>query len=142
MKDKGKNRRIVIDTNLWISFILTKDFSKLNKILRDQSVVLLFNEELLQEFIDVASRPKFIKYFSKYDLADLLDQIDRRAEFVKTTTVVDKCRDPKDNFLLSLAIDGKATHIISGDKDLLIIKEFKGVKIVSISEYHEEKKSC
>ena len=55
--------RVIIDTNLWISFLLTKDFSKLDKILSEEKIVLIFSEELLDEFIEVARRPKFKKYF-------------------------------------------------------------------------------
>ena len=50
--------RIIIDTNLWISFLLSKDFSKLDKLLNSENLVLLFSRELLDEFVDVARRPK------------------------------------------------------------------------------------
>ena len=43
--------RIIIDTNLWISFLLTKDVARLNKIFSDESIVLLFSKELLDEFL-------------------------------------------------------------------------------------------
>ena len=77
-----KKDRVVIDTNLWISFLLTKDHSKLDKLFTDQSLVLLFSQELLNEFIEVARRPKFKKYFSLVDLQDLMRQISLRAEFI------------------------------------------------------------
>src|SRR4051812_2519049 len=104
-----KNDRVIIDTNLWISFLLTKDFSKLDTLFADRSLILLFSQELLDEFIEVARRPKFRKYFSLIDLQDLLQQISLRAEFIVVTTTATICRDPKDNFLLSLSSDGKAT---------------------------------
>jgi len=134
-----KSDRVVIDTNLWISFLLTSDYSKLDKIFRDESLVLLFSEELLDELLEVVSRPKFRKYFSAQDITDLLVQINNKADFVKTISIVDICRDNKDNFLLSLALDGKATHLITGDKDLLILKSFKETAIISISEYINNK---
>jgi putative PIN family toxin of toxin-antitoxin system len=43
-------------------------------------------------------------------------------EFIEIIIPVTACRDPKDDFLLSLAKDGKATHLITRDKDLLDIK--------------------
>lgn len=55
--------RVIIDTNLWISFLLTKDYSKLDSILSEALLTLLFSQELLEEFIEVAQRPKFKKYF-------------------------------------------------------------------------------
>jgi uncharacterized protein len=71
--------RVVIDTNLWISLLLTKDFSKFDPILFSDTIKLLFSQELLDEFIEVARRPKFKKYFSLADLQDLLEQISLRA---------------------------------------------------------------
>ncbi len=103
--------RVIIDTNLWISFLLTKDVAKLDKIFSDDSIVLLFSQELLDEFLEVARRPKFKKYFSILDLQDLLLQIRIKAEFVVVTTFIDLSRDTKDNFLLSLANDGKANYL-------------------------------
>ncbi len=52
--------RIIIDTNLWISFLLTKDLSKIDSLLKGNHAKLLFCDELLEEFIEVANRPKFI----------------------------------------------------------------------------------
>lgn len=108
--------RVIIDTNLWISFLLKKDFSKLDKLFADESIRLLFSQELLDEFVEVARRPKFKKYFSLADLEDLLQQISLHAEFITVTSNVDVCRDTKDNFLLSLAADGKSTHLITAIK--------------------------
>jgi uncharacterized protein len=131
---KAKHR-VVIDTNLWISLLLTKDFSKFDPILFSDTIKLLFSQELLDEFIEVARRPKFKKYFSLADLQDLLEQISLRAEFITVTTSTNICRDPKDNFLLSLSTDGKASHLITGDKDLLDIKKFGRTTILTIAEY-------
>ena len=105
--------RVIIDTNLWISFLLTNDVAKLDKIFSDESNLLLFSQELLDEFLEVARRPKFKKYFSIIDLQDLLLQIRLQAEFVEVTTVIVLSRDHKDNFLLSLANDGKAHYIVN-----------------------------
>ncbi len=132
----GKTKdRVIIDTNLWISFLLSKNFIGLDKLFSNQSITILFSKELLEEFVTVARRPKFRKYFSVSDLHELLQQLSLRAEFVKVITSASDCRDLKDNFLLSLAADGKATHLITGDKDLLDLKKFGKTKIITISTY-------
>ena len=136
-----KKDRIIIDTNLWISFLLTNDFSKLDEIFSAKLITLLFSQALLEEFIGVAQRPKLKKYFSLKDLEKLLSQIKNVAEFIEVTSDVQICRDPKDNFLLALAKDGTATHLISGDKDLLDIKEFDNTKIVTMTNYLLERKA-
>lgn len=130
-----KKDRVIVDTNLWISFLLTKDFSTLDKLFADQSITLLFSQELLDEFIEVARRPKFKKYFSLADLQELLQELSLRAEFIDVTSSVTACRDLKDNFLLSLAVDGKASHLITGDKDLLDLKNIEETKIITIAAY-------
>lgn len=130
-----KKGRIIIDTNLWISFLLTNDYSKLDKLFSDESIVLLFSEELLEEFIEVAGRPKFKKYFSIRHLESLLGQIRLQGEFISVTSAINLCRDPKDNFLLSLAKDGQADFLITGDNDLLVLKKIDKTKILTFTEY-------
>jgi len=131
--------RIIVDTNLWISFILTGNFSKLDKVSNDDSTVLLFSIELLEELTDVASRTKFRKYFPTEDFISLLYQIEKNSEFINVVSLVEICRDPKDNFLLSLAQDGQATHLISGDKDLTDLGNYGKTVIQTIAEYLKDK---
>jgi putative PIN family toxin of toxin-antitoxin system len=130
-----KKDRIIIDTNLWISFLLSKEFERLDKIFKDDNIIILFSEELLEEFLNVATRPKFNKYFSQEDLSVLLREIERKAEFIKVTSIVEICRDPKDNFLFSLALDGNATHLISGDKDILSLTKLGLTAIITMADY-------
>lgn len=134
-----KTERIIIAINLWISFLLSKDYTKLDKLFSKENLVLLFSRELLEEFIEVARRPKLKKYFAVSDLNSLLSEIHLKAEFIEVTTVVNLCFDPKDDFLLSLSQDGNATHLITGDKDLLDIKIFDETLILSIAEYLTKK---
>lgn len=127
--------RIIIDTNLWIAFLITKDFRKLDVKIKAGKVKILFSLELIEEFITVAERPKFKKYFNKYDLEQIIDLFDAYAEIVDVKSRVEICRDPKDNFLLSLAKDSKATYLITGDKDILDIKRFEKTSILKITDY-------
>jgi putative PIN family toxin of toxin-antitoxin system len=127
--------RIIIDTNLWISFLLTKKFSFIDKLLSQNKVQLLFCRELLDELMEVIERPKLQKFFKSNDKKIILDLIARYADYVAVTSNVTVCRDEKDNFLLSLAKDSKANFLITGDKDLLVIKRFENTEIVTIAEY-------
>jgi predicted nucleic acid-binding protein len=56
-------------------------------------------------------------------------------ELVKVKSKVDICRDLNDNFLLALSKDGKANFLITGDQDLLDLKEFGETKIVSLTNF-------
>ena len=132
---QSQKDKVIIDTNLWISFLLSKDFAKLDKLIASQQIILLFCYELLEEIVDVTQRKKFRKYFPINDVEILLEQIRKEAIFITPTTVTFSCRDSKDNFLLSLALDGNATHLITGDKDLLILEKVGNTKILTITDY-------
>lgn len=93
----------------------------------------------MDEFLEVARRPKFRRFFSSDDLEGLLETIGEYAHFVKVETRVDVCRDPKDNFLLSLSTDGKADFLLTGDKDLLDLVRFNETSILTISEFLQDK---
>lgn len=138
MPAKTKHR-IIIDTNLWISFLLTSNYPKIDSLLSNDHITLLFSHELIDEFVTVAQRPKFRKYFSLDDLENLLLKVQSKAEFISVTSAVKICRDPKDNFLLALAQDGKASHLITGDEDLLVLQKIGKTKIITITKYLSEK---
>ena len=134
-----EKHRVVIDTNLWISFLLTRDFSKLDRLMSADRAVLLISQELLEEIVVVAERPKFRKYFDLIELTDFLVNLKQNAELVQVSSQVNICRDEKDNFLLSLAVDGSATHLLTGDKDLLVLHPFGDLQILTIANYLSNK---
>ncbi|AXE21016.1 putative toxin-antitoxin system toxin component, PIN family [Runella rosea] len=127
--------RVILDTNLWISFLISKRLKVINNLFNREAITLIFSQELLDEFIEVAQRPKFKKYFSITDLERLLTLFDTYGELVTVISTVDICRDEKDNFLLALAKDSRANYLITGDEDLLIIKKFEDTEIVSYTQF-------
>ena len=130
-----KKHRIIIDTNLWISFLLTKKFAFLDKLMEKNKVRLLFSQELFDEFLEVIKRPKLQKFFSGKDVILLLEIINQYADIIEVKSKISICRDEKDNFLLALAKDGSANFLITGDKDLLVIKRFEKTEIITIAAY-------
>ena len=131
----GKPERIVVDTNIFISFLISDSYSKMDKHIQSNKARLLFSAELYNEFLDVVSRPKFKKFFADIDLNKLTESINEHADFIDVKAQVDICRDKKDNFLLALCEDGKADYLLTGDEDLLVLKKFKGTSIIKIAEY-------
>ena len=128
-------KRIIIDTNLWISFLITKDFSGLDEFIFSGRYQLVFSEELINEFIEVSKRLKFRRYFSLLDLEKLIESIETYAIFITVKTNITLCRDNKDNFLLSLSVDGNADFLLTGDKDLLILQKVENTTIITITEF-------
>ena len=127
--------RIIIDTNLWISFLLSKRFNFIDKLLDSGKVELVFSGESLDELVEVASRPKLKKFFTAEDWTLFFEIISRYAIHVQVVSSVTLCRDAKDNFLLSLAQDAKANYLLTGDKDLLVLKSFDITQIITITEF-------
>ena len=127
--------RVVIDTNLWISYLISSKYDFLDDLIERDVIKIIYSEALLQELLDVTSRPKFKKYFHKDDVLCLMHFIYQNAEFIECTTTVEICRDEKDNFLLGLAIDSEADFLLSGDMDLLVLEKIGSTEILNISEF-------
>lgn len=105
--------------------------------MRNGEYTLLYAEEMLDELVEVITRDKIWK---RYELTEetvntFVNSIVEHGEKVEVVTVLDVCRDPDDNILLALALDGKADYIVSGDKDLLELTPFQGIPIVAPAEF-------
>lgn len=127
--------KAVLDTNLWISFLISRKYDAIDQLFEDEQLVLLFSDRLISEFTEVALRPKFRKYFQSTDIEDILLSFDAFGEMIEVTSNVTICRDPKDNFLLNLAIDGHADYLITGDADLLELEQVEHVKVISYKDF-------
>lgn len=132
MKDKIP---IVIDTNIWISFLIGKSLVGLSDLIIHDKVILLFSFELLDEVLEVIQRPKLQKYFAKEDADELLNLIHHRAVFIEIKASTEKCRDKKDNFLLNLCLSGNADYLITGDEDLLVLEKIGDTIIANYKKF-------
>ena len=89
------NIRVVIDTNIWISFLIGKTLSGLSEAIMNDKVRILFSKELFDELLEVLQRPKFRKYFSQENVTELISLLHFKAELVEIATHFRDCRDPK-----------------------------------------------
>lgn len=131
----NNSTRIILDTNLWISFLITKNVTNIDALLLSDEVTILFSEELLSEFLEVSLRQKFRKYFDIEQVTLLISAIDKSSETIQIKSQVDVCRDKKDNFLLALAIDGNADYLVTGDSDLLDLKTHGLTRIITMADF-------
>ncbi|MEM6723343.1 MAG: putative toxin-antitoxin system toxin component, PIN family [Bacteroidota bacterium] len=127
--------RIILDTNLWISYLISNRFLRLDQLLQDQQLTILFSQELLEEFIEVAQRPKFQNYFSPEDLKALLQVFYQFGTLIEIESNLPFEEDPKDSFLLNLAKDGQADFLITGDKALLKLTRLGTTRIITYTEF-------
>lgn len=131
-----KNKiRVVIDTNVWIGFLIGKTLSGLSEALINDNIRILFSDELFDELVEVLQRPKFQKYFSQNDIMELISLIHLKTERVEINERFADCRDPKDDFLLDLCVSGEADYLITGDDDLLALNPFRDVEIINYRDF-------
>ena len=134
MPDK-KPFKVIIDTNLWISFLIGKQISSLKLLLVKGIIEPIFSHQLFDEIILVTQRPKLQQYFSPEQVNDLIDFLKEIGVLVEIRSSVLVCRDPKDNYLLDLAQDSGADYLITGDRDLLILENFAGTIILTYQDF-------
>jgi len=126
--------RVVIDTNVMVSFLIGKRLRKLKDRLSDSTIKLLLTKQLIDELKLVTSRPKLRKYFDKHDVNELIELISIIGLTYDIYDIPNICRDPKDDFLLSLCQIGKADYLVTGDNDLLDLAGYKETKIITANE--------
>lgn len=132
-----QSKHVIIDTNLWISYLITNKYQFLDSLILTSKIKLIFSEELLNEFLNVTNRPKFKKYFGKSDINQLFKLIEKYAIFIDVKTNLKLSSDSNDDFLLNLALDSNADYLVTGDSDLLILKQIGVTKIITIQELKE-----
>lgn len=130
--------KLVFDTNTFISaFFWEGNESRLFEQIEKNKAKLFVTQEILREVEDVLHRSKFSKVLSGTDQTP--EQIIQKIISVSHLVIGPKlnihvCRDKKDDKFLECAVLAKANYIVSGDKDLLVIKQYKDVKIVQSSD--------
>ena len=135
-----ETERVVIDTNVVVSALLFGgEINKIVSLWQKKKIVLLASKEVIDEYIKVLSYPKFnlakeeIEYIVKQEILPFIEPIN-----VSTQIKIIK-DDPSDNKFISLAVDGRAQYIVSGDKHLLKLKNYQKVKIVTAKQFLEKK---
>jgi uncharacterized protein len=127
--------KIVIDTNIWISFLFGKTLAGLENYIFSKSFEIITSNEQLIEISSVLQRPRFRKYVSYNEIEELLFLVIKTSKIIKPKIKVNDCRDKKDNFILEIALSGEADLIVTGDKDLLVLNPYKGIKIMNYREF-------
>ena len=128
--------RIVIDTNVLVSAtILPTSVPRqaVDSALNDG--IVLLSEATFGELKETLFRPRFDEYISVKERELFLAQLGQSAEFVPIIQRVRECRDPKDDQILDVALNGRADVIVTGDEDLLALHPWRGIAIVTPREY-------
>ena len=127
----------VVDTNTLVSAIIKPDGLPMRALLLAQEKgQLIFNEETSREIVNVLNRPKFNKYISLEERLTQIENILLKSKIVAIESSVNIiCRDDSDIKFLHLAMEWKASCLITGDFDLKDLHPFRGIPIYSCSEF-------
>jgi hypothetical protein len=131
------NLSIILDTNWYISYLIKSSDSRLTVILNDEHINIIASDKLIEELRNTIKSKKFRKYFSIAGAEQFIELLKEVALLCNPTSSIAICRDPKDNFLLALAKDSKTTFLITGYKDLLVLKQFENTSIITLTEFLE-----
>lgn len=128
--------KIILDCNIWISFLIGHQASLVQRILTDTRFDVYVCEELLEEIHNVCSRDKIRVRVSEDELDDFFRIIYAFCRVVKIEgNAQSEIRDPKDLYLLSLADSIGAVYIVSGDADLLDLKYHNQTKMLKLADF-------
>lgn len=126
-------KRVVFDTNILLSAFLSGGNPELLfEAVRAGRIELITSPSILTEFASIL-KSKFA--WENDDIRDAVTVIGRRAELVKPKQKLSLLEDDADNRVLECAIEGNAGCIISGDRHLLSMGEFRGIPIVRASDF-------
>lgn len=129
----NKTPIVVLDTNIYISAV-TSPLTAPGKIIfawKNRQIMVALSEPILFEIRDVLSRPYFAARlgWGKDKLELYINYLKTGSAFVLGKTIVNICRDPKDDMVLACALEVGADYIVSGDEDLVVLGQFKKIPI-------------
>lgn len=133
---KKEKPRIVFDSNTIISAAMfSGNPAEAINLAFTEQVEGVISAEIIEEIIGVLA----VKFYLSQDKLNKLEENLRR-DFLNVipTKRFNIVRDPDDNKIIEAAIEGKCDYIITGDKDLLVLKRYKNIKIVTPTEFLKE----
>lgn len=129
--------RIVIDTNIVASAIFFGGRPReLLELLLQHELSAFITQEIIEEYQGT------IEYLqNEYPSKRIkvpLTQIIAACNMIETTSEVKVCRDPDDDKFFACALDSRSLYIVSGDKDLLDVKQYKDVQAVTVAQFFRD----
>lgn len=126
---------VIFDCNIWISFSMGGRIKHLETLLPNPQIKILTCKNLLEEFDNVVQKPNLQKYL-KPERVKIARTAIRKAilpfKFKSTQAI---SRDPKDDYLLLFSEKYAVNYLVTGDKDLLVLKQWYNTQILTFSEF-------
>ena len=126
--------RVVFDTNIFISAFAIPGSQAEKAMLKiiEGVDILVISKEIISEVLSVLSL-KFSR--DREGLSHVAVILSELGELAKPTQKISIFKDDPDNRILECALHGKADAIITGDKEMLRLREYSGIKIIGLKEY-------
>jgi putative PIN family toxin of toxin-antitoxin system len=132
--------KVVIDTNIFVSSFFGGNPRKIIDLWKNEKIKLCLSNAILDEYVDVLRR---IGLKEEDELEELLSLFSRGFNIVfttKTPKIKIIKNDPDDDKFIECAVALKAQTIITGDKEVLAIKEYMGIRILTPQKFLEKYK--
>ena len=129
--------RIVVDTNVLISGVFFGGFPrKILSAIVNRKMTARATTEIVNEYEEVVQEMIVRKkgHINRAILVPLIEVM----EIFEPISYIEICRDPEDDKFLECAKDSNALYIVSGDKDLLVIKQYENIQIVTARDFCEK----
>jgi putative PIN family toxin of toxin-antitoxin system len=129
--------KAVFDTNVLIAAFLTEGIcAKLLIRARRRDFDMILCDGILQEFRRVLKK-KFAA--SPHEMSEALLILSAAAQDIlgQTDAIVPICRDSDDDLILACARDAVADYVVTGDEDLLVLKNYEGISILNPREFEK-----
>ena len=127
---------VILDTNIWISFLFGKQLQSVASVFDNAEVKVFVSQELVSEIQSVISRPKIRAHISNETIEAMWELMRYRCypieDYPTAETIV---RDAKDVYLLSMAEAIPAHILVTGDNDLLVLKQHHDTAIMNYQQF-------
>jgi putative PIN family toxin of toxin-antitoxin system len=128
--------KFVFDTNVLISAHLLGNSTSRRAFDKARTLGIIISSSVsLSEFANTFMRTKFDRYSPLAKRISNLREFEAQTTLLSINTTITECRDPKDNKFLELAVAAKASCIITGDKDLLVLHPFRKIPILNATDF-------
>lgn len=127
--------RIVADTNIYISALFWRGNPyRLIHLCYEGKAKLVVSRQIIEELERILLSDEKFK-MEREDVALNTEIILSNAELVEPNFILNVIKDdPADDRILECAVEGEAEYLVSGNKHLLDVKEFKGIKILTAKQ--------
>ena len=134
-------QKVVVDTNVIVSSLIQRSypFKIVHELLIEDRFILCLSEELMTEYYEVLSRPRFSRFPDFFVRAEsILAFMEMKARKFVPSKKFDIISDKEDNIILELAAESSADYIVTGNTKDFTFTEFRQTKIVSPKQFWEK----